>query len=254
MLTRKNFRFVQVVRGLSIEEIIHKTGISAQAFMAMLDERSAGKDPSKLISGGTFQRLSEVMGLRADMSGMRLRVVNEWRFTPKKRKQWFEAVTGLSAPTTQGNSFFGENIELAVIARESSFLGRKGSIVLLHDIDRQVRIAITQVDAKAIRMLSTHFGAKNVRQTMLAPRDFEFTCRLLENGVYRPSQFDNCMGDKSGRYSWDDVLVASKEFGFKPEELINMMVDMVRARTAAASTTTDVDHNDSRPRLVTAAA
>lgn len=225
MLSRKQFGLVQIVRGLSTEEIIAKSGIPPQSFMVLMESDGRdGRDPSKLISESTFCRLAITIGLEPGMSGLRNNGVIQWRLNPKGRDKWNDAARQLR------QDLFSNQIEIAVITRPAPFYQRKQTMVFLHDLVSDVKLAITHGDTRTAKFVKDLFGVEDARTVAMEAGEFDFTLRLIDNGVYRSNQFHIVLGGRKVRYTWGDVQAAAKEFNFTTDELIELMVAEVQAR------------------------
>lgn len=225
MLSRKQFSLVQVARGLTTEEIVAKSGIPPQSFIVLMEsDGTDGRDPSKLISESTFCRLAMTLGLESGMAGLRTNGVIEWRLNPKERNKWE------SAARTLRQDLFSSQIEMAVLNRPAPFYAKKSTITFLHDLDSDVKLAVTHGDLKTARFLKGLFGVESPRSVPMSAHEFDFTLRLIENGVYRSNQFHIVLGGRKVRYTWGDVQAAAKEFNFTTDELIDLMVESVHQR------------------------
>lgn len=231
MLTRIQFRCVQTARGLTVEEIIAKTGIPAQAFMVLLNESSVERDPSKLISQQTFGTLEQVLGLKAGMNGLRNQGIIEWRVPQNRagRQNWAAAVGNIRA------DLMGDDIRVAVMAKKRSLFGKYESAVFIHDVEANVKIVATRVDRSTERKIMAIFGEHEPRTVTVSPSEYELTCQLVANSVLRTHQFMIVVGGNTVRYTWADVEAAAKEFNFRTDDLIELMVDAVDSRNRKAT-------------------
>lgn len=248
MLSRKQFGLVQIARGLTTDEIIAKSGIPPQSFMVLMESDGRdGRDPSKLISESTFCRLALTLGLEPGMEGLRSNSVIEWRVNPKQREKWQEAVRALR------QDLFSEQFEMTLITRPSSLFGKKSVLVFLHDLDTDVKLAITHGDMKTARFIKGLFAIENHRTVALDAKEFDFTLKLIENGVYRSNQFHIVLGGRKVRYTWGEVQAAAKEFNFTTDELIELMVSKVHQRihgdAPAVAAEPEVPSVEERPAL-----
>ena len=250
MLSRKQFGLVQVARGLSTEETIARSGIPAQSFMVLMESDGRdGRDPSKLISQSTFTKLGQTLGLASAMDGLCRNNVIEWQVNAKQRRAWEAVVHQLR------QDLFSDEFEMTVINRSAPFYTyakKKTSMVFLHDLNNDVKLAITEVDSRAIRFLSVIFQTKEVREVSMSAKEFDLTKKLISNGVYRVNQFHIVLGGRKVRYTWEDVQAAAKEFNFTTDELIDMMVRQRQApqQTEEAASSPEAQ---SRPMLRVAA-
>lgn len=225
MLTRRQFGLVQVARGLSTEETVVRSGIPAQSFMVLMEsDGKDGRDPSKLISESTFIRLARTLGLEPGMSGLCTKNIVEWKVNHKNRRSWEAAVHQLR------RDLFSDSFEMAIITRTVPFytLPKKARMIFLHDLETDVKLAITGVDDRDIRFVQTIFAIESARAVTLDAHEFTLTAKLIENGVYRPNQFHIVLGGRKVRYIWADVQAAAKEFGFTTDDLIDLMISQVR--------------------------
>jgi len=218
MISRKQFRHVQIARGLTVKEIIARTGIPAQSFMVLMDD--AERDPSKLISDQTFKILEHVLGFEAGMNGLQRTNVIEWRVPAKAdaRAKWLSAVGNIRA------DLLGDHVEVAVMARKTRLLGRKEFALFIFDPDSRVKVVVTHADSGIQRALLKLFCVPEPLVVTVDESEYELTCNLVANSVYRPQQFMVVLGGKVARYTWNDVQAAAKEFNFTPDELIDLIV------------------------------
>lgn len=229
MLSRNQFKQVQIARGLSMNEIIARTGIPAQAFVVLMNDTE--RDPSKLISAQTFETLEQVLGLKAGMSGLRDTGVIEWRVPAKSadRQAWLQAVESIRA------DMMGDQIGITVMSKQGTMFSKQVSAVFLFDADSRVKIVITHADRNTQRAILRIFGAHDPRMVNVEPAEYDLTCNLVANSVYRTQQFMIVLGGRQVRYTWSDVQAAAKEFNFTTDDLIEMMVRTVdEARNRAA--------------------
>lgn len=251
MLSRKQFTLVQTARGLSPEEIVARSGIPPQSFVVLMESDSRdGRDPSKLISESTFRRLAMVLSLDPGMTGLRNNSVIEWRVNTKRRAEWQEAVEQLRT------DLFSSSIEMTVVNLAGGGLFRKKeSIVLIYDHETQVKLAVTKANPKVARFLKTAFGIEKPRMISMEEKEFIFTAKLIEHGVYRSNQFFIVLGGRAVRYTWADVQAAAKEFNFTTDSLIDLMVKTV-SETSSPSQDMSTEYGtsvDDRPALRIAA-
>ena len=106
-------------------------------------------------------------------------------------------------------------------------------MIFLHDLDTDVKLAITHADMRTARFIKSLFGVENARAITMDVTEFDFTLRLIENGVYRSNQFYIILGGRRVRYTWGEVQAAAKEFNFTTDELIDLMVVKVHERIAS---------------------
>jgi hypothetical protein len=226
MFTKKQFQLIQVARGLAFDEVVQRTGIPASSLMSLFAVTEKGaKDPNKLISQSTYERLMELLGVNVGMDGLRKGVVLLWQ-CPQKTKgqqQWIEAVAELKK-----NLFIGVQ-ELTLVMEKKGFLQRKERMVFVHDVETGVRIVFSGIKKNSLRELGKIFNCEIKLADALNPVDFQFTKSLITNNVYRTTQFDTVLGGKAFRYSWIDVQAAAKEFNFNPDNLIDLMVDALQS-------------------------
>lgn len=249
MLSRKQFSSVQIARGMTTEEIIAKSGIPPQSFMVLMDsDGKDGRDPAKLISESTFRRLALVLGLEPGMSGLRTSGVIEWRVNQKQRSTWQAAVTQLR------NELFGDRVEMTVINNAHKWYSpRRDSMVFIHslgdDQENDIKLAVTGADAKIVRFLTGLFGVEAPRKVEMDTKEFLFTAKLIENGVYRANQFFIVLGGRAVRYTWADVQAAAKEFNFTTDALIELMVATLKVRAEPSAETPPEASVEERPTL-----
>lgn len=241
-LSKKMVKQAQIARGLSLPELITKVGIPTESFDAIF---SNDKDASKMISQATFDRLAATLGLSAQMQGLREGCVNVWRAQKSRatRAIWREAIAVLR------KQLFSADIELAVIRRKGGLFGKKRYLVLIHDVEHAVRFAVTDADRATVTYLRGLFQTEAVRQLDYSALDFDMTLDLIENGVYRVSQFAIVLGGKSARYSWADVQASAKEFGFTTDAVLDLMCDAVQRRSAPVEVPSPPQVFEERPPL-----
>ena len=226
MLTKKQFQLIQVARGLAFDEVVQRTGIPASSLMSLFAVTEKGaKDPNKLISQSTYEKLMELLGVNLSMDGLRKGVVLLWQYPQKAkgRQLWLEAVTELK------KSLFIGVQELTVVMEKKGLLQRKERMIFVHDVETGVRIVLTGIEKNSLRELEQIFNCEIKLADALAPVDFQFTKSLIANGVYRATQFDAVLGGKAFKYSWVDVQAAAKEFNFNPDNLIDLMVNALQS-------------------------
>lgn len=224
MLTRKQFRQIQRVRGLSAAEIINRTGIPPQSLMALMEGSDKdAKDPQKMISTGTFQRLVDLLGIQAEFEGLRCRSVIEWPFDNRTRKgelSWKSSFSALAA------ELLSDDIELAEVRKANKgWFDRTTSLIYIRDVQNDVRIVVSNVTKAARQFIESALALKIDRIEEQQKIDFIITGKLIQNDVYRTRQFDIVVEGRHVRYTWGDVQAAAKEFNFEPEMLIDMMLE-----------------------------
>lgn len=226
MLTKKQFQLVQVARGLPFDELVQRIGIPASSLMSLFgaNEKDA-KDPNKLISQSTFERLMALLGVNLSMDGLHSSAVILWQCPAKaaQRKAWMAAVAELR------KGLFSDDIELALLSEKRGMFRRTEKMVFLRDVARNVRIVLTGLSGRDLDAVAETFNDDYRRTELISPADFSFTKTLIGNNVYRATQFDAILGGKAFKYTWTDVQAAAKEFNFNPDNLIDLMVGKMQA-------------------------
>lgn len=233
MLTRKQLRLVLQLRGLSLEQIMQRTGIPNQSLMALIyGADNGGKDPSKLISAATYEKVLALLGLSPEFNGLRKNSVIEWRYQSKKTRgqehSWREAAQLLR------KHLMSDSLVLAEVTAKGGFLAGRKHLIFIYDPENEIRIVVSGIDKSGRAFMEEAFGTSIERTEVVTLEEFNFMATLIGNDVLRLSQFNVVMTGKALKYDWKDVQAAAKEFNFTTEDIINLIVDAVR--TPAAST------------------
>jgi hypothetical protein len=236
VLTRKQLRMIQIARGLSMDAIVQKSGIPMQSLVALIGgSEKEGKDPKKLISQATYEKVLSIVGIGQDFEGLRTGVVIEWTHGAQRsgrgETSWVEAIKTLR------KELFSEEIELAEIRKTTPFYRKGESLLLLHDAISGVRIVFSDCSASSRRFLESTFDARVKNLDVQTAVEFGFTKELIRNGVYRCTQFNIALGGNTIKYNWADVQAAAREFNFHTDDLINMMVETVQRSEAGGAST-----------------
>lgn len=235
MLSRKQLHLIQIVRGLSVAEIIQRTGIPAQSLMAFIGGSDAeGKDPSKLMSQTTYERVLALLGINQRFSGFRQNAVIEWRYSKAGAKgspSWTDAMKRLR------KELFSGDVELVEVKKKKSGIFPKDECMLfLRDNQEGIHLVITRADKQVRKLVQDTFGVEVIKSQTLTAQDFAITSELVSNSVYRVTQFNIIVGGKAVKYTWDEVMAAAKEFNFTTDDLIQLIVEKVHAAETTDTT------------------
>lgn len=247
MLTRKQLRCAQLVRGLTFDEIVQRTGIPPQSLMALIREGDKDpKDPKKLISQDTFEKVLALLGVDRAFNGLRAGIVLGWRAHKGQRGQdlsWKEAVVELR------KAFFSNDVRMVQFSAKRGLFGRQ-YMLFVSDVAADLRVIVTGADKALCDQLKKVFGAEFERIEQLRPEEFAFQSKLVEHGVYRTVQFDALVGGKMARYGWEDVQAAAKEFDFTTDNLVDLMLVAVTQRNVAVAADVPAEQSYSPVRKV----
>ena len=223
MISRPQFRRIQIVRGLSNAEIVARTGIPPASLSALLADE--GKEPSKMINSTTFDRLAATLGLESDLSGLRQSGITEWRFSWRNRKKWESAILQLLA------ELFHDAVDIAILSSPKGLLFRRKYMVFLQDEWNNVRIVVNCADEAAANFIALAFGGgKNPHRVGLSWHEFNEIATHVSNGVLKISVFALHLGKERFHYDWTDVRAAAQEFNFVPDNLMDMMLTAMKQR------------------------
>ncbi len=249
-LSRRQLRNVQTARGLPAAEVKHRTGMPSASYDAVFGvgaESEEGKEPNKMVSQVTFERLIALLGIDAGFDTLRSVGVLEWRSagtggaTPSP---WQEAVVALVT------ELFSDDLLMVEISTE---VGRSGwykraagseRMVLLHDRQNGFRIAITEASHDLAALLESAIGVACEKRYSIPANEFKEAREMIRHEVFRSVQFDALSGALAAKYSWRDVQAAAREFGFLPDDLIEMMHNRAQERAAGQP----VEQNAPAPR------
>ncbi|MBN3729350.1 hypothetical protein [Burkholderia sp. Tr-20390] len=230
-LSRRQLRNIQLARGIPAQEFQHRTGMPRASYEALLGASSGeeGKDAAKLISRQTFDRVVSLLGIDEDFTSLRTSGVIEWRAegTSKATSEtWCEAVESLVA------ELFSDDLLLVEVRTDAARrFGRGGDrMVLLHDRQHQFRVAIMNAADDLVGLLEKAFGVSCERRVTIAPSEFHDAREMISHEVFRSVQFDAISGAIAPKYSWRDVQAGAREFGFLPDDLIEMMHQRAQER------------------------
>jgi len=250
MISRKQIRHIQEARGLTPEQIVQKTGIPMQSLMALIfGSETDGKDPNKLMSAATLEKILALLGVSHTFNGLRKNAIIEWRYANLSRKQqasWKDAVLQLR------RDFFSDQIHMSEMSAKAGLLKSREHLVFIYDEVSDLRIVVSGVDKSMRTTLETIFKTSISRSDTVTIGEMNFQRRLIENGVYRVKQFDVVMNGLSLKYDWEDVKAAAKEFNYSQEELIDLMVAALRAREDITAKTLVSDQSVSDKNELTA--
>lgn len=234
MLTKKLFQQVLSARGLTAEQIVQRTGIPAESLDVLIGrEEQEGRDPGKLISQATFEKVLALLGIASDNSGLRAAGVLVWAYNAKapkrQRAQWCEAVSNVR------EALMSDDIAIAELTTKNGFFAKKQYLMLVHDVQNNVFIGVVGLDKDARASLLRITGASVERSEALSEKEFVLHRKLMENGVYRRNYFTEMMVGRARTYGWTDVQAAAKEFHFSPEAIIDLMLAEVRRKEEEAT-------------------
>ncbi|CAE6794088.1 hypothetical protein R70006_04987 [Paraburkholderia domus] len=234
-LSRRQLRNIQLARGIPAEELQHRTGMPRASYDALFGATSGedGKDAAKLISQSTFDRLVSLLGIDADFVSLRKTGVIEWRadLTGKETAEpWADAMKSLI------DELFSADLMLVEVSTDPS-RGRltrnvvAERMVLLHDRDNSYRVAIVGAAEDLVPLLENSFGIACERRITISANEFHDAREMIRHEVFKPVQFDAFSGALAPKYSWRDVQAAAREFGFLPDDLIEMMHTKAKERS-----------------------
>lgn len=228
MMNRKQIGQALILSGMTPDEIMMKSGIPAESFHAIFGSRESGKDPSKLTSESTYNKLAMVIGLQAGMRDYRRDAVIELRFpvSKKARSEWMEAFNAVRTERLSGQ------LDIAMIHRKSGLFSKSESMLLIYDTQVGLRFVVSHLRKRDLHKLKDVLAPANERDIVMAERDFQSIGSLIANGVYRIAQFNVLLGGRASSYSWEDVKAAAKEFNFTTDDLIDLMVERVHGKSA----------------------
>lgn len=232
MLTKSQFRQLQIASGLSSIQIFKRTGILPQSLMVLLNMGdSEGLDPAKMVSEGTLRRVLNLIGIDNEVPQLKKNSVIEWSCADDKNTaKWKVAVKSLHDKLSMTNAVLG------VVTCPHSLFGKRKMTLFLYvtTSEGEARIAITQADKGIKKFIEELFNVVPVRvEQARSASDFKLTEDLIANGVYRVTQFNLVISGKKGKYSWDHVLAAAQEFNYGAEDVINLIVDHAEGRLSA---------------------
>jgi len=252
MLNRKQIGQALVLSGLTTKEILIKSGIPSESYQAIFDPKE-GKDPGKLTSEVTYNKLAAVIGLQPGMRDYRRDAIIDLKI-PKKRKardEWFNVFTAVRAER------LSSQLDMAIIRAKRGIFRRDEYQLLLFDTQINLRFVVTRMQKKDLADFQKICLPTNVRPVKLSYNEFNTIQQLVDNGVYRLSQFNILIGGRASSYTWAEVQAAAKEFGRTTDDLINLISDHVHSSMAGDSKTIGLSDNAAgsarpvalRPRL-----
>lgn len=235
-LSRQQLRDVSLARGVSMDDLVARTGVPMASLMAMM-AGDGEKEARLLLSQETYGRILHLLGVSADGSGLAAKQVRLWVCPEKNFAAWQAAFTSIKKTLLSDNA----SIVLAEIVAGGTLFARKRRIVLLHDELSQASIVIAGVPDKFSAELQKIFGTPYAHSTKMSPSDYSRFLKLVDNNACSHAQFIGMLGGGTLRYSWADVKAAAQQFNLQPDDLILMISDRVHAAapaSASASTPT----------------
>ncbi|ABO60255.1 hypothetical protein LA345_37150 (plasmid) [Burkholderia vietnamiensis] len=235
-LSRRQLRNIQLARGIPALEFQHRTGMPRASYEALLGASSGeeGKDAAKLISRQTFDRVVSLLGIDEEFTSLRRKGVIEWRAEGTSKvtaASWREAVESLVS------ELFSDDLLLVEVRTEGAKRFGRGSerMVLLHDRVNEFRIAIMNAADDLVGLLEKAFGTTCERRVTISAPEFHDAREMISHEVFRSVQFDAISGAIAPKYSWRDVQAGAREFGFLPDDLIEMMHQRAQERAQRGS-------------------
>ncbi|WP_334043717.1 hypothetical protein [Burkholderia ambifaria] len=235
-LSRRQLRNIQLARGIPALEFQHRTGMPRASYEALLGASSGeeGKDAAKLISRQTFDRVVSLLGIDEEFTSLRRKGVIEWRAEGTSKvtaASWREAVESLVS------ELFSDDLLLVEVRTEGAkrFGRRSERMVLLHDRVNEFRIAIMNAADDLVGLLEKAFGTTCERRVTISAPEFHDAREMISHEVFRSVQFDAISGAIAPKYSWRDVQAGAREFGFLPDDLIEMMHQRAQERAQRGS-------------------
>lgn len=229
-LSRQHLKDVALLRGLSMEALVSRTGVPMASLMAMMTGGDNEKDPRLLLSQDTYGRILHLIGVNADNTALASKEVRLWKCPAKQQTEWRTTLGSIKKALFGGN----ESIVMAEVLTRRRLLGRPRRLVLLHDSrdDAQVDIVISGVSEGFAEELRGLFQTSFAHSTFMSDKDFDMFLTLVDNNACSHAQFRGMLGGGTLRYSWTDVQAAAKEFNLQPDDLIAMISDRVEAAKA----------------------
>ncbi|WP_083253620.1 hypothetical protein [Pandoraea sp. ISTKB] len=241
-LSRKQLHQIQVARGIPRQELIYRSGIPAASYDALMGMATAddGKQADKLVSRATFNRLVTILGINTEFDGLRRTGVIEWRADvggEVSGKAWTDAVVGL---VNDSDLFSTEllMVEIRAKAAPRKRWQRGGAVeqmLLLYDAQNEYRIAIQGANAQTTSILASAFGIQCERQVEISRAEYREAREMIRHEVFRAIQFDALSGKVVPKYNWNDVMAAAREFGFLPDNVIDLMHKRASERAEEAA-------------------
>ena len=241
MLSRAQFRHLQIARGLTSEQIVQRTGIFPQSLMVLLGAAGGeGEilDYTKLLSERTLSKVLNLIGIDSSGASLNKGAVIEWSCAnPRGREAWRSAVKALRP------QLFSTDIALTALVCPGSMFSKEKMTLFFYDAEEgaNVRIVITHADMSVLKFIENVFDISSVRiEKASSVKDFNLTQDLIANGVYRATQFNLVVTGRKARYSWEHVQAAAHEFNFSPEQVVDLIVDAVHKGTTELSVSASV--------------
>ncbi|WP_454727990.1 MULTISPECIES: hypothetical protein [Cupriavidus] len=246
-LSRQQLKDVAQLRGLSMETLVARTGVPMASLIAMMSGGENDKDPSKLLSQETYERILDLIGVSADNTALASKQVRLWTHPAKNPAEWRGSFGSVK------KSLFPENsVVLAEVVTRKRLFARARRLVLMHDSrdDVQVDIVIAGVTDSFSQELQSHFQTQYAHKVQLSDKDFDMFLSLVDNNACSHAQFRGMLGGGTLRYSWTDVQAAAQQFNLQPDDLIAMISERVAAAPALTLTVQEPAQQGALPKLV----
>jgi hypothetical protein len=235
-LSRSQLRSIQIVRGISAEELQHRSGMPRASYDAIFGASTGdeGKNAAKLMAMATFDRLVALLGIDKEYTSLRRTGVIEWRAEGTDKvtsPNWLEALPQL------GVDMFSDSLSIVEVSQEGAKKGRFGRptgverMVLLHDRIHNYRIAITEAPEDLVAQLERVFIGTCERRLEITAAEFHPAREMIRHDTFKSVQFDALSGAINPTYNWRDVQAAAREFGFLPDDLIELMHAKAKERS-----------------------
>jgi PHD/YefM family antitoxin component YafN of YafNO toxin-antitoxin module len=225
MLSRKILKSLQIASGLSPEAVVQRTGIPYESLTALLAEN--GKDPQSLIGEATYQRVLATLGISPEFNGLRQHMVVPWRCGPSDRKgnsQWLEAIALLRP------EMLSKQLTVVEVLGQKRFFGRQAAIMLVHDAEFDLRLAVVGASVAARRQLVAILGSGSARSVAVSNAEFSSMTEQIDRAVFGSVRFDDLMGGQLRKYDWADVKASAQEFNFQTDDIIALILEEVKRR------------------------
>lgn len=234
-LRRKQLKDLVLLRGLTMESLVSRTGVPMASLMAMLSGTQDDKDknPSLLLSQDTYQRILSLIGVDAHNTGLAGGMVREWRFDQKQSAKWREALEGLR------KDLLSDQLVMVELHTARRLFGKQRRLLLVHDAVSNAQLVISGATQQLVGYLERVLGASSARRTVIGDKDFDMFASLIENGACRSSQFIAMLGGGKLKYNWEDVRAAAQQFDLQTDDLIVMIAEEVQRRASKTPVESD---------------
>ncbi|WP_199033117.1 hypothetical protein [Ralstonia sp. ASV6] len=240
-LSRRQLQNIQIARGLSASDVKDRTAIPAASYDTLFTgDTEDGKEHNKMISQRTFKNLIDLLAINRSFSTLRSEGVIEWCARGDSKAavtRWQEAVLSLLSELCSDNLLV---VEITTPAAKSGWFRRAAPVqrmVLLHDRTNNFRIALPEAPADMLATLQHSIGVPCETRFTITPAEFKEAREMIRHKVFHAVQFDALSGERRAKYAWRDVQAAAREFGFLPDDLVELMYAKAqeRANEAAAA-------------------